>query len=147
MHALLVALITLGDGTLGKTGLHFVILLDKGTAWAPVSGTAIAHAASLDTESLTDLASLHHRKNPTAASEALNETKEHAVAVKVIRSLHGRVVHSIGGLSVKHAWQKGTEQARRARRAIAEAGLPFLVLDILSLAVRRGLGHLQGHCD
>lgn len=125
MHTLLLGLISLGDGSLSKTGLDFVVLLNQGAAWAPVSGTAITHAASLDTESLTDLASLHHGKtvkervshlfmrelfwvlgggdlHPAAASEALNETKEHAVAVEVVGSLHGRIVHSIRGLSVNY---------------------------------------------
>lgn len=44
-----------------------------------------------------------------------------------------------------HAWQEGSEQARLAGRAIAEAVLPFLVLDITSLGVL-GLRRLVGHC-
>ena len=62
MHALLLGLVSLSDRSLGKTSLDFVILLDKGTAWAPISGTAIAHATALYTESFTDLTALHHRE-------------------------------------------------------------------------------------
>lgn len=60
MHALLLSLVTLCDGALRKTSLDFVVLLDESTAETPVTNTAVAHAATLDTESLTDLSSLHH---------------------------------------------------------------------------------------
>lgn len=60
MHALLLSLIALGIRTLSETSSDFLILLDESAAHAPVGSAAIAHSASLDAESFTDLASLHH---------------------------------------------------------------------------------------
>lgn len=60
VHALLLSLVALGDGTLREASLDFVVLLDEGTAETPVADAAIAHAAALNTESLTDLTTLHH---------------------------------------------------------------------------------------
>lgn len=60
MHALLLSLVALGDGTLREASLDFVVLLDEGTAETPVADAAVAHAAALNAESLTDLTTLHH---------------------------------------------------------------------------------------
>jgi hypothetical protein len=60
VHALLLSLVALGDGTLREASLDFVVLLDEGTAETPVADAAVAHAAALNAESLTDLTTLHH---------------------------------------------------------------------------------------
>jgi hypothetical protein len=60
VHTLLLGVVALGDGALSETGLHFLLLLDEGTATAPVAGAAIVHAAALDAKLLTDLTTLHH---------------------------------------------------------------------------------------
>ena len=60
VHTLLLSLVALGDRTLRKASLDFVVLLDESTAETPVTDTAVVHAATLDAESLTDLSTLHH---------------------------------------------------------------------------------------
>lgn len=141
MHALLLSLVALGDGTLRETSLDFVVLLDEGTAETPVADTAVAHAAALNAESLTDLTTLHHGVDPTTASDAVDGAKDEGIAVAGIGSLHGRIPHAIGSFTQENAWAKGTEQARVAGRTVAQVALPFLVLDIGSLRV------LLSHCD
>lgn len=118
VHALLLGVVALGDGTLGEAGLDFLLLLDEGTAAAPVAGAAISHAAALDAKLLSDLTTLHHgvaiaksvrgaEKNgnqlgvfvclhPTAASDALDAAEDHTIAVAGVGRLHGRVSHAVG---------------------------------------------------
>lgn len=123
-----------------KASLDFVVLLDKSTAETPVTDAAVAHAATLDAESLTDFSTLHHGVNPATASNALDGGENQSIAVAGIGSLHCRVSHTVGSFTQQNTGTESAEHARVAGRAIAKVALPFLVLDV------RSLGVLLSHC-
>jgi hypothetical protein len=74
-------------------------LLDESTAKTPVTNAAVTHAATFDTESLTDLSTLHHGVDPTTAGNALDGGENKSIAVAGIGSLHCRVSHTVGSFT------------------------------------------------
>lgn len=101
-----------------KASLYFVVLLDKSTAETPVTDAAVAHATTLDAESLTDFSTLHHGVtrncmlvgssrntfggiflHPATASNALDGGENQSIAVAGIGSLHCRVSHTVGSFT------------------------------------------------
>lgn len=59
-HALLVGLVALGDGTGGGAGDDLLVMLDDGTARAPVGSAAVGGTVALDAVALPDLGPLEH---------------------------------------------------------------------------------------
>ena len=59
-HAFLVGLVTLGDGTGGGAGDNLLVMLDDGTARAPVGGAAVGGTVTLDAVAFPDLGPLEH---------------------------------------------------------------------------------------
>jgi hypothetical protein len=74
-------------------------LLDESAAKTPVTDAAVAHAATLDAESLTDFSTLHHGVNPTTAGNTLDGGENKSIAVAGIGSLHCRVSHTVGSFT------------------------------------------------